>query len=402
MFPLLFTVFIVLFVSLVVSELLHVFGVPRVVGQIFSGMILGIPLIGSILFSSESLAVIEFLGELGLIFLLLLTGLEMDLRKIKGFSRTIVSIALFGALVPFALGVIFIEMAFMLGLLPLGEGLNVHLVAFVVGTGMALTSEATKAKALMEMNALKTKIGGIMISAGAGDDIFEVVFLAIVLFLAGQSMGTGVFFNPIFVIAIFAGLFFIIKILPRVFDYFSKEKSEESIFAITVVAGLGIAVLFSDLGLGPIIGAFITGILINVSVERETEQKLARYLKVLTFALIIPFFFVLIGMNFDFSIVTSSFGFVALIVFIAWLGKVLGVFIGAARSNFSKAQKWLMGWGMNSRGAVELVIIKVAFNAKIIDSMIFSAIVAMAIFSTLVFPFALKYYLKKYPGIMEQ
>ena len=163
---------LVLIVTFLMGFLSRRIGLPTVVGQILAGIILGIPFLKDILFDTESsLVILDFLAYLGIIFLLFLAGLEIDIEKIRETSRESMLISLSSALLPFSLG-----FSFMLLIFP-GYG---WITALVFGGAMMVTSEATKVKVLMDLNSLNTHLGAIMLAAGAIDDIFEVLFLALV------------------------------------------------------------------------------------------------------------------------------------------------------------------------------------------------------------------------------
>ena len=119
--------------------------------------------------------------------------------------------------------------------------------------------------------------------------------------------------------------------------------------------------LSKNFELGPIIGAFIAGIIIHLSEHRKYEHKEnIKELEAMTFALIIPFFFINIGLHFDFASLTQNIWLVILVLLIATAGKLLGALIATPFTDLRLSQTHLIGWGMNSRGAVELVIAEIA------------------------------------------
>jgi Kef-type K+ transport system membrane component KefB len=135
---------------------------------------------------------------------------------------------------------------------------------------------------------------------------------------------------------------------------------------------------------------------------RKLERLGIDRLKVLTFALIIPFFFINIGMHFNFESIISHPSLLLYVLAVAVAGKMIGTIIVTPLTTLNLKQTTLIGWGMNSRGAIELIIAEIARVNNIIPIEIYSAIVVMAVVTTLMFPFALKYYLRRYPGIMDE
>jgi Kef-type K+ transport system membrane component KefB len=380
---------ICLTISLIFSEIFFRLKYPRVIGQILAGVILGIPFIKA-LFSADNIADIQFLSQLGIIFLLLLAGLEISLKKLKQTSRDSVLIALFGAIIPFIIGFGAMRL--------LGYD---NLVAAVVGACLAITSEGTKLKVLMELKCLNTKIGTIMLGAAILDDVFEILFLALILMYVQKSSFHLAMF-PVMLIGFIILAFLIFRFVPKIINLIQKERSRIATFSTILTIGLIIASLSYLMGLGPIIGAFIAGIIIQwANKNKKIEQENVKELQIMTFSFIVPFFFINIGLHFDFHSLIENPLLLILILVIAIVGKILGSIIVTPISNLNLKQTTLIGWAMNSRGAVELVIAEIARINNLVPIEIYSAIVAMAVITTLMFPFVMKYYIKKYPGIMK-
>ncbi|MBU2099810.1 cation:proton antiporter [Candidatus Micrarchaeota archaeon] len=390
MLDLLLLFFVVILVTFVFGEIFFRFGVARIIGQIIAGLFLGLPFFAGVI-PLESNSLILLLSEIGIIFLLILTGLEIDFKKIMDSSKEVILIAFFSALVPFVFGFGF---AFFMGY-PL-------IVCFVLGATLSLTAEGTKTITLMQAKVLKTKLGEIMILSGTADDVFELLFLAVLLVLVGGSSLQGLILLPVEVIAFFVFVFVALKLLPKFVSLF-KQESDDGFFTLAVLIGLGIALLSSALSLGPIVGALMAGLLLQKAIKsQKVEHAIENHLRIVTFGLVIPFFYVNVGLNFNFHDILL-FPVIALVVlFIAFTGKMAGVIATKPFSKLKMNQLLLTGWAMNSRGAMELVILEVA-RQKIpgFPMQLYAAIVFMTIITTVAFPLALQYYLKKYPDIMD-
>lgn len=376
-------------VSFILSEIFFRFKYPRVIGQILAGIILGIPLV-KVLFTPQILSDIAFLADLGIIFLLLLIGMQLNLDKFKKAEKDAVIIAFFSVLIPFSFGFILMK--------AIGYS---NVVAFVVGAAFSLTAEGTKLKVLLDMKALNTKVGVIMLGAGILDDIFEVIFLSAVLILAHKTFGA-IAWLPVKLAAFVAIVYLTYKFFPFLLKIIQKERSRIAIFSFILIFALIVAVISKKLELGPIIGAFIAGIIIHLSDHRKYEYKEnIRELEALTFAFIIPFFFINIGLHFDFSILTHNVWLTAMVLIIATAGKLLGALIATPLTDLSLKQTHLIGWGMNSRGAIELVIAEVARINNLIPIEVYSAIVFMAVITTLIFPIIMKIIISKNRKILS-
>jgi len=387
---------IILILAFVFSEVFRKVGFPPVVGQILAGMLLGISAIKNLLFSEPSLIIVEFLSVLGIVFLLFLAGLEIDIEKIKENSRDSILISLSSALLPFFLGFSFLTVFFP------EYG---FLAALIFGGALMVTSEGTKVKVLMDMNKLNTRLGAVMLAAGAIDDIFEVSFLALVVVMAHGGGLTELAMIPLELVAFIAVAFVSFKVISKVFHYLDKNGSDETeLFSMVVIFILVLAALSQTLELGYLIGAIIGGFLLQISMrsfETKRREDMIKMTKVLTLAFIVPFFFAYAGLNFQLGSLSSNIFLLIVTVAIAFIGKIVGTLIMKPFSTLSLKQLYYVGWAMNSRGAAEMVIALIAKQSGLIPPEIFSALVVMTIVTTFTFPFALARGIKRNPRLME-
>jgi Kef-type K+ transport system membrane component KefB len=388
---------IILIVAFVLGELFKKTGFPPVVGQILAGILLGIPVVEHLLFSDKSsLMIVDFLSVLGIVFLLFLAGLEIDIEKIRETSRDSILISLSSALLPFFFGFIFI-MAFFpeYG----------FLTALVFGGALMVTSEGTKVKVLMDMNTLNTRLGAIMLAAGAIDDIFEVLFLALVIVMAKGESYTELAKIPLQLLAFIAVAFIFFKAISKTLRYLDKNSGDETeLFSMIVIFILVLAALSEALQIGYLIGAIIGGFLLQISmkgIHKQHREDMIKVTKLITLAFIVPFFFANVGLNFELGSLSSNIFLLAVTVTIAFLGKIVGTLIVKPFSTLSLKQLYYVGWAMNSRGAAEMVIALIAKQFGLIPSDIFSALVVMTIVTTFTFPFVLARGIKRNPGLMD-
>jgi Kef-type K+ transport system membrane component KefB len=242
--------------------------------------------------------------------------------------------------------------AFFAALSPFVLGFSIFLVlgysayaALAIGICMGITAEATKARVLLELKKMDTQIGSIMMGAGIIDDILGLSAFALISFLFTSK------FSP-------------------------KELMH------TLVA------LF----------AFFLGILVHRFIGRE--KPFIAHAEKLILTLIIPFFFIGMGINFSFSSLILDPWLFLLIISIALIGKIAGTLLAKPFLRLTWKQLYLVGWGMNSRGAVELAIAFLALRMNLIPIQIYSGLVIMALTTTLIFPFVLRGMIKKDPQIM--
>jgi Kef-type K+ transport system membrane component KefB len=388
---------LILIVTFVMGLLFKRIGLPTVVGQILAGVLLGIPFLKGLLFDTESsLVIVDFLAYLGIVFLLFLAGLEIDIEKIRETSRESAMISLSSALVPFSLG-----FAFMLLVFP-SYG---WLTALVFGGAMMVTSEATKVKVLMDLNSLNTHLGAIMLAAGALDDIFEVLFLALVAVIGrgGGLLELAAIPVEIVIFAIIAFAFF--KVASKAFRYLDRKRGNQAeIFSLVIIFIMVLSALSESLGIGYLIGAIAGGFILQIAMRNIHERHRKDMIKVtelIALGFIVPFFFANVGINFESSTLFSSLGLLVATVVIAFSGKIVGCLLIKPVSRLTLKQLYYTGWAMNSRGAAELVIALAARQFGLIPLDVFSALVAMSLITTLTFPPILARGIRKHPGLMS-
>lgn len=388
---------VILIVTFVLGELFKRTGLPSVVGQILAGILFGIPLFEDLFFGdAQAFLIIDFLATLGILLLLFLAGLEIDIDKVKETSRDSILVSLSSAIVPFMLGFVFV-----IGFFP-EYGL---LTALIFGGAMMVTSEGTKVRVLMGLNSLNTRLGAVMLAAGAIDNVFEVLFLSLVVILAKG----GSFFELAMVpaeIAIFIVIAFVsFKAISKTLPYLDKLPGEETeLFSIVMIFILVLAALSESLNVGYLIGAIVGGFLLQISmkgISRKHKSELINTIKLVALGFVVPFFFVNVGLRFDLNTFFSSTTLIVATVLIAFLGKMIGTLVVKPLSSLNLKQLYYIGWAMNSRGAAELVIALIAVQYGLIPLEIYSALVAMSIITTLIFPPVLARGIRKNPGLMD-
>jgi len=221
-----------------------------------------------------------------------------------------------------------------------------------------------------------------VIKAGIGNALFSV---------------TGILVDVVIFFAVFG--FVGVFVFPRLLKWAGKLKSPQSLFGITIILVMLYAVS-SEYMLGSgIIGAFMAGVFTRYATEKhaEVENALLDRFSSLALGLLTPLFFVWIGIQMSPGIITEPglLMFAVLVILAAISGKVLGAYIPSRVSGFGKRESLAIGFGMNARGAVELVIAGIALQAALITQELFSIIVVMALVTTIIAPAAMKRLLKK-------
>jgi len=391
------TLSVILTTAFLINMFFKKIGFPPIIGQILAGMILGVPTLKVLLFSSESLLALDLLSTLGIVFLLILAGLEIDVRRIRDTTRDSILIALGTTLTPLLLGLAFL----------LGMGYN-FTVGIVFGGALAVTAGGTIVGVLMDFNACNTKLGAIFVAAGTIDDILEIFLLSIIVTLIHGGNVIEMALLPVellmFVLISFVLFKIISKILPKLKMRSEANGGNVEVFSFVVIFVIGMAALSELLEIGYLIGAVIAGFLLQLSMKRmgrRSEREVVSTTRLITLAFVVPFFFANVGLNFDLGVIFGNPVLTVAAVLIAVGGAILGALVTKPFSSLSFRQLYIVGWAMSSKGAVEMVIALLAQRYGLLPPEIFSAIVAMAIITTLAFPFILKKEIERNRSIMN-
>jgi Kef-type K+ transport system membrane component KefB len=381
----------VLLSTIILSELFRRLNLPTVVGQILGGLILGIPVIKSTLFQGSSLDTVSFLANIGIIFLLLLVGLEIDIDKIEASSRDASLIALFASVTPFMFGFTFLRF------------LGYDTVASVIfGGALSVTAEGTTVKVLMDAGAVNTRLGALIVSAGTIDDIFEVLMLSLVTVVGLGGGFSKLIYLPVELIIFVGAAYFGYRTIRWIIGIIDGQGDVE-LFSVTVLFVLSLAALSNYLEIGALIGAIVAGFILQLTFRRlgSDREIILDRVKVLTIGFLVPFFFVNIGLTFNYGYLMENLFLIAAATVLAVSGKIIGTMATGFFSNIGWRKLYVIGWGMNSRGAVGLVIALIALQKGLIPEKVYAALVVMAMITTLVFPLVLQRELKNNPRLME-
>ncbi len=205
----------------------------------------------------------------------------------------------------------------------------------------------------------------------------------------------------LFVLAIYA----LWHLVPKMIGYINRERSITATFSSIVIVGLLAALLSERLVFSPVLGAFVAGCIIGAANKNKEENRLVtEELKLMLFSFIIPFFFIDIGLDFQLRQLVNAPVLALAVLAVAILGKLGGAFLAKPFTDLSARQMALIGWGMNSRGAIELVIAKLALDhstgARPFPPDVYSALVATAVVTTLLFPLVVRFMIRRDRSIL--
>jgi len=392
----LLVLFICLSITYVFSWLYRKIGLPHILGHLTTGIIISIPAISNVLFQQETAqALFESLANLGLIFLLFFIGLKINLGRLIQFSKKSINIAFLSAIVPFGLGFL------------VGHFIGLDFIgAVILGACLSVTAEAVSGAILEEMNMLNTRVGMIIIEAGIIDDIFEILTLAAIGTIIQSNAIPGMTTNGfsgigtiLTDVVIFIGLIYLVRFIfiPFTFKLLGKKPTHSDLFTASFLIVLFMAAISNYFKLGTVIGALIAGVIVKQTLTKvnrnEEETEVVDMVETLTFGFLEPLFFIWIAYTANLFEIINSYEFLVLALFVTAVatgGKIIGSVVGNMLDGGSIKEGILIGWGMNARGAVELIAIKMALDKNLIGQPIYATIVFMTFTTTIISPIIFK------------
>jgi Kef-type K+ transport system membrane component KefB/nucleotide-binding universal stress UspA family protein len=391
---------LLLFVARIGALAARGIGLPAVVGELAAGIVLGPSVFGHYapsaflaVFPQESgqYQLLETVGLLGMVLLLLLTGLETDLRLLKSLGRAAVVASALGMLVPFALG-------FGLGVwMPeqyLAQPERRTLFAAFLATTMAISAMPVIAKILMDLDLTRRNIGLVILSAGVVDDTAGWLILSIIAGAATQGGGVKLTGLALTVISLFGFLALVALVVYPVMRFVlralaTRVRSPDTDLVSIVAVTLACAALTQHIGVHAVFGAFIVGTALRQAphLSHETVHRLESFV----FSILAPVFFGFVGLKVDLWSLSGGGGvMLVLVVAIACVGKLLGCSLGGIWGGLSFWEAFSIAVAMNARGAMGLVAATIGLSLGILNQQTFSMIVVMAILTSFIAPIALR------------
>lgn len=394
---------VILTAARLAGELARRAGQPAVLGELVVGILLGnLHRLGIGWFQGMAAdPILAAVAQIGVIILLFEVGLESTVRDMMRVGITATVVAVLGIVTPFALG-------WGVGALLL-PGQSVYVHAFL-GATLTATSVGITARVLRELGKSQTPEARVILGAAVVDDILGLVILAVVAgAISAANMGQSLSLGPVAMVLLKAGLFLGGAVIlgtwlgPRLFRSAARLRGPGVLLTTAIVFCFGLAYLASVVGMAPIIGAYAAGLVLESLHWRDFtargEHELEELIQPVA-TLLVPVFFVLMGMRVDLSAFarTEVLGLAGLLTLAAIMGKQ-ACSLGAGRG----LNRLAVGIGMVPRGEVGLIFAGIGLTLTIggkpvIDQGVFSAVVIMVIVTTMITPPALKWSLSRRPG----
>lgn len=385
---LLLQIIAIILVARVFGLLFRKIGQPTVIGEIVAGIVLGPSLMGSFfpefsafLFPASSLPNLGVMSQVGLILFMFVVGMELDLKLLKNQAHEAVVISHASIIFPFALGM---GLAYFIYQQTAPAQVSFVSYALFIGISMSITAFPVLARIVQERGMTKTKLGSIVITCAAADDITAWCLLAAVIAVvkAGSlaSAGYTILFAVGYVVLM---LRFVAPFLQRIGElYATKERLSKPVVGTFFVTLLLSAWTTEIIGIHALFGAFMAGVIMpaNVSFRNIFIEKVEDVAQVL----LLPLFFVFTGLRTQIGLLNEPGLWQLCLIVIAVA--VTGKFVGSALSARFVGQSWhsslTIGALMNTRGLMELVALNIGYDLGVLTPEMFAILVLMALVTT--------------------
>lgn len=361
---------------------------PTVIGEIIAGIVLGPSFIGAyfpefshLLFPAQSLGNLQFLSQIGLILFMFVVGMELDLNLLRNKAKDAVVVSHASIIFPFTLGIAlayYIYQSF--------APANVTFIAFslFMGIAMSITAFPVLARIVQERGLSKTKLGSIVITCAAADDITAWCLLATVIAIVkAGSIISALFTILMAIVYVIVMLKVIQPFLRRIGEkYSSKETISKPVVAIFFITLLGSSYLTEVIGIHALFGAFMAGVIMpsrihfrSIFIEKVEDVSLV---------LLLPLFFVFTGLRTQIGLLNDwhLWKVCAAIICVAVVGKFAGGSLAARYVGQSWKDSLSIGALMNTRGLMELIVLNIGYDLGVLSPSIFAMMVIMALVTT--------------------
>ena len=387
---------------------------PRVAGEILAGLALGPTLLGFlrpdlthqlIAGNSSTTAVLGALYQLGQLLLMYCAGATLQSHRRRGEGRTTTLIALVGNVVPFAAGAAFLLVLNPSGLIGAADNHTSLLIVFACG--IAVTSIPVISRILADLGLMKTSFARMVLTVALIDDVILYVLLSIAVGLVASDSSDSFALPSLLSIhpgsALSDAYYVVASIaifgIPLAFGRSLVERmgamrfnvlGRSNALAFQVVFMMAMTSLALFVGISPIFGAFVAGILAGtlsgnqegkstVSIDAARAQA---SIQSFSFAFFIPIYFAIVGLKLD-LIRDFNIPFFALFLVYACVVKALSIYTGARLAGEKRDSALNLAMALNARGGPAIVMASVALDARIISEAFYVDLVLLALVTSM-------------------
>ena len=348
-------------------------GMPAVLGELLAGLILGPSVLGLVRMNPT----LGSVGDIGVLLLMFIAGLETDLLQMRSVGKASLLSALGGVLLPFAGG------------LAIGSVIGLPIFhSLFLAAALTATSVSVSVQVLNEAGRLRSKAGLVIMGAAITDDVLGILLLSIVLALAGQGGNLGLTLLRLalfFPVALLVGKFLVEPLVRWIGRAHAAEAGLTLVLALVLFYGWAAEALG---GLAAITGAYVAGVLVGR--QKDVAEWVGKGVAVLGHGIFIPVFFVTVGLRTDLRSILMAPWFAIALTILAVATKAVGAGAGARIAGCSWIDTKSIAAGMIARGEVALVVATLGLSSGLMSNTVFTVVIVMTMATTLLTPLLLK------------
>ena len=378
----------IVFAARVFGWIFKKLGQPSVIGEIIAGIVMGPSIIGAYfpefsatLFPVQSLGNLQFLSQIGLILFMFVIGMEMDLNVLKSKAKDAVVISHASIVFPFALGMV---LAYFMYNSFAPQGIQFLSFSLFIGISMSVTAFPVLARIVQERGMHKTKLGTIVITCAAADDITAwCILAAVIAIVKAGSVGSAIFTILMAVAYVLLMINVVRPFLKRVADlYPSKDSISRSIVAIFFITLIISSYLTEIIGIHALFGAFMAGAIMPSNIK--FRSLFIEKVEDVALVLLLPLFFVFTGLRTQIGLLNEAhlWQVTGIIILVAVAGKFIGSTLAAKFVGQNWKDSLVIGALMNTRGLMELVVLNIGYDLGVLTPQVFTMMVIMALVTT--------------------
>ena len=365
-------------------------GVPAVVGEMTTGILLGPSLFGllapaafAFVFPADSLGALKLLSQVGICLFMFAVGMEVNLQQLRASARTAVAVSQTSIVVPFVLGV---GLAWFLADDLAGPKATFLGFALFMGISMSITAFPVLARILQERGLSRTPLGALAITCAAINDVAAWAIMAFVVAIARAASMSGAVLTLVLALAFVVVMIWAVRpLVPRWLgaDRLSREQPTSGTLATVVCVAIAGALCTEVIGIHALFGAFLAG-----TIMPDTEgfrDRINTYVERFSSVLLLPLFFAFTGLRTQVGLLDDLQGWALclLIIAVATAGKLGAAALAARLAGMAWRESLALGALMNTRGLIELIALNIGYDIGILSPRIFTMLVIMALVTTL-------------------
>lgn len=338
------------------------------------------------IFPDASMTNLNLVANIGLTLFLFIIGLEVDLRFLLSNWKVALNVGMASLAIPFGLGcVIAVGLYNEFKDEPGTVQIGFPIFMLFIGVAMAITAFPVLCRILTELKLLMTPVGVIVLAAGVGNDVVGWILLALCVALVNAGSGLA----ALWVLLTCVGyLLFLVYIVRPAFIYYLRrtralqDGPSQGIISLTLLIALASAFFTGIIGVHPIFGAFMAGLICPH--EGGFAIKVAEKIEDLIGGLFLPLYFTLSGLNTNVGLLDSGivWGYVIGVIVVAFFSKFISATLAARGTKMLWRECFAIGSLMSCKGLVELIVLNIGLNAKILSTRTFTIFVVMALVTT--------------------